>query len=74
MPITPAASVITSASSKNCPRMCDFFAPSARRNPISLHPLFHRHQHDVHHANAADSQRQRANKNSSAWIPSVMPS
>src|ERR1700724_1431414 len=35
MPITPAASVMTRASSKNCQRMCDFFAPSARRRPIS---------------------------------------
>ena len=60
MPIAPAASVSTSASNRNCHRMCAFFGTKGAAQADFPDPFVYRHQHDIHYANAANSERHRA--------------
>ena len=57
MPAPPLSSVRKKPSMKNCCWMLRVVAPSALRTPISRVRSLHRHQHDVHHADAAERQR-----------------
>ena len=59
IPTTPPVNVSTSASSRNCTRICRGRAPSALLQADLARALGDRYQHDVHHAHPANRQRDR---------------
>ena len=62
MPTAPPIRVSTSASARNC--SADVALPRAERPAQAdlAHALVHRDQHDVHDADAADAERERADE------------
>ena len=62
MPMMPPVKVMTSASSRNCSSMWRRRAPEGLAHADLARPLGDRHEHDVHHAHAADHQRQAADE------------
>ena len=59
MPIAPPASDSTIASTRNCSSTSTVARADRQAQADLARPLGHRHQHDVHDADAADEQRHR---------------
>ena len=60
--MTPPRNVIVRASSRNCVRMCRRPGSERLANADLPCALRDRYEHDVHHADAADHQRERADE------------
>ena len=59
IPIAPPARLSTIDSTRNCSSTSTSRAPTAQAQPDLARPLGHRHEHDVHDADAADDERDR---------------
>ena len=65
----PPTKVIASASARNWKRMCGAVRAQRFLHADLARALGHRDQHDVHQANAADPQRERADEASRTFSP-----